>query len=226
MGGLLPNINIAVNEKVYLKNPNTTDLGRRILAGSIDLISELGFENFTFKKLSKKINSTEASVYRYFVSKHHLLVYLISWYWGWMEYRIMFELNNIECPKDRLKKSIKILTEEVEEDVTITHINETKLYHLVITESSKIYLNKKVDEDNKEGYFMPYKQLVQRISDIILEINPDYKYPHMLVSTIIEGAHHQRFFAAHLPRLTDTVAGEDAITTFYSTIALEQLNNG
>lgn len=226
MGGLLPNINIAVNEKVYLKNPNTTDLGRRILAGSIDLISELGFENFTFKKLSKKINSTEASVYRYFVSKHHLLVYLISWYWGWMEYRIMFELNNIECPKDRLKKSIKILTEEVEEDVTITHINETKLYHLVITESSKIYLNKKVDEDNKEGYFMPYKQLVQRIGDIILEINPDYKYPHMLVSTIIEGAHHQRFFAAHLPRLTDTVAGEDAITTFYSTIALEQLNNG
>jgi len=52
------------------------------------------------------------------------------------------------------------------------------------------------------------------VSDIILEINPTYKYPHMLISTIIEGAHHQRFFAQHLPRLTDAVNGEDAIIEF------------
>ena len=34
----------------------------------------------------------------------------------------------------------------------------------------------------------------------------------MLVSTIIEGTHHQRFFAEHLPRLTNVVEGEDSVT--------------
>lgn len=226
MDGLLPNIHVSVNEKLYLKNPYSTDLGRRILQGSIDLIDELGFENFTFKKLSKKIGSTEASVYRYFVSKHQLLAYLISWYWGWMEYRFIFELNNIQSPQERLRKAIHLITEEIEEDLSISFINEVKLYHIVIAESSKIYLNKKVEEDNQQGYFMPYKNFVQKISDIILELAPSYKYPHMLVSTIIEGAHHQRFFAEHLPRLTDTIDGEDAITNFYLNIALEQIKHG
>lgn len=226
MNELLPNIHVSVNEKLYLKNPYSTDLGRRILQGSIDLIDELGFENFTFKKLSQRIGSTEASVYRYFVSKHQLLAYLISWYWGWMEYRFIFELNNIPSPEKRLQKAIHLITEEIEEDLSISFINEVKLYHIVIAESSKIYLNKKVEQDNKQGYFMPYKKFVQKISDIILELAPNYKYPHMLVSTIIEGAHHQRFFAEHLPRLTDTVDGEDAVTTFYLNIALEQIKHG
>ena len=45
----------------------------------------------------------------------------------------------------------------------------------------------------------------------------------MLVSTIIEGAHHQRYFAEHLPSLTDVCEGEDAITTFYQKLALREL---
>lgn len=68
-------------------------------------------------------------------------------------------------------------------------------------ESSKSYLTKNVDRENKEGAFMSYKQFVARISSIILEINPRFKYPNMLVTTIIEGAHHQQFFGEHLPVL-------------------------
>jgi hypothetical protein len=45
----------------------------------------------------------------------------------------------------------------------------------------------------------------------------------MLVSTIIEGAHHQRFFADHLPRLTDIVEGEDAVTSFYLQLVEREL---
>jgi AcrR family transcriptional regulator len=225
MDKLLSNITIKVNSKVYSKDPDSTELGKKIIQGSIDLIDEIGFEQFTFKKLAKKISSTEASIYRYFVSKHHLLVYITLWYWSWMEYRLVFGLTNIESPNDRLNKAIKILTETVKEDSDFSHVNEVKLNRIVIAESSKIYLSKSVDEENSEGFFLAYKNLVQRVCDIILEINKKYKYPHMLVSTIIEGAHHQRYFAEHLPRLTDVVKGEDAVTSFYQSMAKALLKN-
>jgi AcrR family transcriptional regulator len=225
MDRILSNIKIQVNDKVYSKDPDSSDLGKRIIRGSIDLIDEIGFEQFTFKKLAVKIGSTEASVYRYFDSKHHLLVYITLWYWGWMEYRLVFGLTNIECAEERLKKAIKLVTEVVEEDSNFLHVNEIKLNKIVISESSKVYYSKSVDEENSEGFFLSYKNLVQRLCDIILEINPDYKYPHMLVSTIIEGAHHQRYFAEHLPKLTDVVKGEDAITTFYQKMAIALLKD-
>ncbi|MEL6635107.1 MAG: TetR/AcrR family transcriptional regulator [Bacteroidota bacterium] len=223
MHNLLSNFRIQVNEHIYLKNPESSDLGRRILTGSIEMLDKMGFECFTFRKLGKHIGSTEASVYRYFESKHKLLLYLTSWYWRWMEYQLVFSLANIESPYDRLKKAILLLTENIEEDNSYTHIDEVKLHRIVISESSKAYLTKEVDEENSYGVFSSYKQLVGRVSDIILEINPGFKYPHMLVSTVIEGAHHQRFFADHLPRLTDVVTGEDAITEFYKEMVFKTI---
>jgi hypothetical protein len=82
-----------------------------------------------------------------------------------------------------------------------------------------VYLNKKVDEDNRHGFFIPYKDVVERVALVISELRPDFKYPNMLVSSIIEGAHHQRFFASHLPRLTNIIEGEDAIYSFYAQLA-------
>lgn len=223
MQAFLSNISIHINENVYLKDPQSSDLGKRIIRGSIDMMDEMGFESFTFRKLAKAINSTEASVYRYFESKHKLLLYLTCWYWGWLEYRMMFRLANVESAKDRLKRAIILLVENVEEDNNFTHINEIKLHHIVIADSSKAYLTKAVDEENKAGIFGAYKQIVERVSQIILEINPDYKYPHMLVSTVIEGAHHERYFAKHIPRLTDVIQGEDSITEFYKEIVFKAI---
>lgn len=223
MHELLSKLSIQVNPNVYLKNPESSELGKRIIEGSIDLINEIGFESFTFRKLAQEINSTEASIYRYFESKHKLLLYLTSWYWGWVEYKLFFNLANIQSCEARLIKAIGILTQEVEEDSSFTHINEVKLYNIVISESSKSYMTKGVDEENKEGVFSGYKQLVARVGDIILEINPGYKYPHMLISTVIEGAHHQRFFATHLPKLTDIISGEDSITEFYKDIVFRAI---
>jgi len=218
-------ISIEVNENVYLKRPDTSDLGQKIVKGSIDLIDQIGFEDFNFKKLAKAIGSTEASVYRYFENKHHLLVYLVLWYWGWQEYRLVVSTINIDDPVERLKRSIRVLTEKIEEDTNFSQINEVKLNRIVISESSKIYLNKKVDIENEKGFFLQYKDIVQRVSDIIFEINPNFKYPHMLVSTVIEGAHHQRFFADHLPRLTDLVEGEDSITIFYQQTVFKAISD-
>jgi len=187
-------------------------------------MEELGFEDFTFKKLAIHMQSTEASVYRYFENKHNLLAYLTMWYWSWMEYRLLMRTINIEDPKTRLRKAIQCVTEVIEVDSAFSQIDESKLQRIVIIESSKVYLCKTVDADNKSGFFLVFKSLVQRIADIILEINPGFKYPHMLVSTIIEGAQHQRFFADHLPRLTDVVKGEDAVTTFYTQLAERELS--
>ena len=216
-------ITLNICEMVFIKDPNSSELGRNIVKGSIDLIDELGFEDFTFKKLSKGISSTEASIYRYFESKHHLLSYLILWYWGWQEYRMILNITNIDDSKEQLKRVVKILTEEIKEDSNFAEINEVKLNRIVIAEASKIYLNKKVDHDNSLGFFKKYKEVVQMVSEIIISINSTYKYPHMLVSTIIEGAHHQRYFAQHLPSLTDVVDNEDSITTFYQKLALKEI---
>ena len=203
--------------------PESSDLGKRIIEKSILMIDELGFEDFTFRKLGKEINSPEASIYRYFESKHKLLLYLTSWYWAWMEYQLVFSLANLKSPEERLEKAIILLTRKVEKDNTILHINEVALNKIVVAESSKAYLTRQVDEENKVGIFSIYKKLVARVTDIILEINPEFKYPHMLVSTIIEGAHHQRYFADHLPRLTDSIKGEDSVTKFYQYLALKTI---
>tara|TARA_R110002049_G_scaffold129408_6_gene287191 strand:- start:238 stop:936 length:699 start_codon:yes stop_codon:yes gene_type:complete len=216
-------LEIKANDSLFLKHPDSSELGRKIIVGSIDLIHKIGFDAFTFRKLAVSIASTEASIYRYFESKYKLLLYLTSWYWGWMEYRLLFFITNVDSPVERLDRAISLLTERVVVNNNSTHIDTSKLNQIIICESSKAYLIKDVDIENKEGAYSDYKQLVGRISDIIMEINPTYKYPHMLVSTVIEGAHHQHYFAAHLPKLTDVIKGEDAVTTFYKEMVLKAI---
>lgn len=223
MQPFLSNIQIKVNDNIYLKDPESSDLGKRIINGSIEMIDKIGFNNFNFKKLATKIKSTEASVYRYFENKYKLLLYLCSWYWAWLNYRVIFRTTNIHDPEKRLKNAIRTVVEKIEEDNSFTHINEIKLNSIVITEGSKAYLTSRVDEEHELGIFKQYKELVERISSIILEINPDFLYSHMLVSTIIEGSHFQRYFAEHLPGLTDVIEGEDSIQTFYIQLALNAI---
>lgn len=203
MHSFLSNIQIKVNEYLYLKDPESSELGKRIVAGSIDLISSIGFESFTFKKLAEHIGSTEASIYRYFENKHKVLLYLTIWYWGWTESKLVIAITNIEDSEVKLKKSIELLTSDVQEDGNFKHINERKLQKIIYDESAKAYLNKYVEDENKHGVFSFYKSVVKTVSDIILEINPNYQYPKMLVTTIIEGAHLQRFFGKYLEGLTN-----------------------
>lgn len=220
----LSRLSIQVNNRIYLKNPDSSELGKKIVSGSIDMIAEMGFEDFTFRKLAQEINSTEASIYRYFESKHKLLLYLTSLYWGWLEYRLEFLIANIECPKLRLDRAITLLTAATENAHNDMNINEQKLYKIIISESSKAYLTKEVDTENKEGAFAGYKQLVSKVSRIVSEISPSYKYPQMLLSTVIEGALHQRYFAEHLPKLTNVIEGEkDTITEFYKEIVFRAI---
>lgn len=201
-------LRLELNTNLFLRDPQDTELGRKIITHSISMIEEMGLEKFTFKKLSVDIDSTEASIYRYFENKHRLLVYLIAWYWNWIEYRIEYETNNVKDSHEKLATALRLVTEKKEQDNMFPSIDEVALQRIVINESDKTYLNKEVDEINKEGVFLGYKSLCKRIADIVKEINPDYPFAHALVSTMLQAAHQQVFFAEHLPRLTEHKASE------------------
>jgi len=203
MESLLSNIKISVPDKIYIKDPESSDLGKRIVEQSILLIDEIGFDAFTFKKLGTRIGSNESSIYRYFENKHKLLLYLSSWYWAWIEYLMVFETHNLNNNQERLKKAIEIVSMVVKEDSNYTHINEVILNRIIINENSKSFLTKEVDQENKEGYFIVYKRLIHRLRDMILDINNKYRFATSLASTIIEGSLHQHFLKDHFVSITD-----------------------
>lgn len=203
MINLLSNLKIAVPENIFLKDPESSELGKRIVEHGILLIDEIGFDSFTFKKLGAKIESNESSIYRYFESKHKLLVYLTSWYWAWIEYQLVFATHNLSNEEEKLKKAIDIVARIITKDSAFSHIDEVALNRIIINESSKSYLTTDVDAENKEGYFKIYKRLVSRISQMIQMVNPNYKYPSSLASTITEGSLHQHFLKNHFKSITD-----------------------
>jgi AcrR family transcriptional regulator len=196
-------LSFTLSANLYVRDPQATELGQKIIQNSIELIDKLGFEDFTFKKLAKEIGSTEASVYRYFENKHKLLIYLIDWYWTWLEYKIDYEINNIKSPTERLKLCLLKLCEEKSYDPQVVHVDERALDRIMIAEFEKTFLTKQVDEDNKEGLFLPYKSLCKKIVSFIKEVSPDYQFPYSLTSTILLMIRHQLYYARHLPTLSD-----------------------
>lgn len=224
MSNLLSNIKIDVPSGTYLKNPESSELGKKILTHSIILIDDIGFEGFNFKKLGARIESNESSIYRYFESKHNLLIYLTSWFWGWLEYQLVIETYSLNNTQDKLVKAIEVLTRTTKEDNAFTHINEIILHKIVINENSKSYLTKDVDEENNEGFFMPYKRVIKRFSEIISEYNPHYKYPLSLASSVVQGALHQQFVKEHFKTITN-FDNTNTPKQFFTDLVLKTLKN-
>jgi AcrR family transcriptional regulator len=192
-----------INEKIYVRNPESSEVGKLMVKEAIDLIYEVGFDQFTFKKLATEIGSTEATIYRYFENKHRLLLYILNWYWSYMEFLLTIKLDLIKDKKERLKIIINLLTHELESSSNKLDYNKQYLNHIVIAESSKVYLVKDVQEINKDEVFKPYKDLCKKIADAIIDYKPSYKYARSLSTTLIETSHHQQYFCLNLPRLTD-----------------------
>lgn len=218
-------VTFKVNDKIYLRNPESSELGKKIVKNAIDLIYELGFEHFTFKKLAIDVHTTEATIYRYFENKHRLLLYILNWYWCYMEFLLLFKLQNITDPKSKLQTIIELLTHELPESSGQLDYNKKYLNQIVIAESSKVYLVKEVKEINKHEVFKPYKDLCAMIAEVILAYNPTYQYPRSLSSTLIETAHYQQFFSSHLPKLTDVQSkeGQDFTNSFLNDLLFKTL---
>lgn len=194
---------VKMNEKLYLRNPEGTEIGKLIIKTGVTMIADLGYEQFTFKKLALEIGCTEATVYRYFENKHKLLIYIIDWYWTFIEFQVIFQLNNITNSAEKIKKLIDILVWEDNAGTVFSEFDQQALYYIAIAEGSKTYLSKDVDNHNKDFLFKPYKDLCARIASLFKEYNPQYKYPSSLASTLVETAHMQYYFMHHLPRLVD-----------------------
>jgi AcrR family transcriptional regulator len=214
MPNLLSNVKITINEKLYVKDPETSELGRNILKNSILLIDEIGFEAFTFKKLGEKIQSNESSIYRYFENKHKLLVYLSSWYWSWIEYNLVFATHNITNPEEKLIISLKIITQNIVDDKNTPHIDESILNRIIISDFSKTLLTKDVDEENKEGFFLVYKRLIYRLTETISLVNPNYPFAKSLASSVVQGALHQHYLKDHFKTITN-LSEKDCLSDFY-----------
>ncbi|WP_276373901.1 TetR/AcrR family transcriptional regulator [Chryseolinea sp. H1M3-3] len=203
-------IQIQLNEKLFVRDPASSDVGRSIVKQGAAMIEKMGLEEFTFKKLATKLKTNESSIYRYFENKHRMLVYLVDWYWRWIEYLVVVHINNIKDPNKKIDVILNILMLKVDADlVGGPDMDKQILHQLVIKEASKSYLTSHVAEDNKLQLFKPYKDLCARIAGIFLEINPKYKYGRSLTSTVLEMAHYQYFFMHNLPRLTDFGQAKD-----------------
>lgn len=200
-------VRILPSPELYLRDPQETALGRRILSHSIILLDKLGLEAFTFKKLAIELKSAEASIYRYFSSKHQLLLYLVSWYWDWVHYLVIQAVAGETTAKARLRASIGALTRPFIDNPGVPYIDERLLHQLVINEGSKAYHTKAVDRENNKGLFLGYKSLNTEISNLVLEINPDFPYPRSLSTSLFEMAHNHPYFSEHLPQLTDLKDG-------------------
>jgi AcrR family transcriptional regulator len=194
---------IETSERLAIRNPESTTLGRKIVRSGLILMEDIGYEHFTFRKLAENIQTTEASIYRYFENKHKLLLYYLSWYWNITEYGIVFHLQNIQDPALRIKKTIEILTNSLPNWSAITDLDQRAMLNISMMESRKAYFLKEVDDLNKEKLFKPYKDLTAKVAQIFIAFAPTYPYPHSLASSIIELAQSQPYFSEHLPSLTD-----------------------
>jgi AcrR family transcriptional regulator len=220
-------IKININKSLYVKDPQETKLGRDIINHSLLMIDKYGFDKFTFKKLAGGIDSNEPSIYRYFTSKHQLLMYLNAWYWSWIEYRIDSQTNNLKDPKEELLIVIRALSELVNNDPNFSHIRQDILTRIVIKESSKSYIYDKIPEENKELIYRAFYSLCFKIAEIIKKVNPNYLYPEALAICIVKTTHEQIFSSMYFPKFTKLKSFEensDEIADFVANIALSVLN--
>lgn len=196
-------IHISPNPSLFIRDPQSTRTGRALLRNAVPLMEKLGFEKFTFRKLASEMGASEITIYRYFENKHRLLLYLLSWYWEWVKYSIQTNIQNVDAAGERLKIAIRTLIESDRRDTLVEYMNEEMLFRLVVEESEKAYHTKYVDQENKEGLFLTLKSLKSLIAAIILEIQPAYPYANSLSSTLLEMSASLRFYARHLPSMSD-----------------------
>jgi AcrR family transcriptional regulator len=196
-------IKLKTNEALYLKDPAESAIGKKIIQRAAEMISKMGYEEFTFKKLAVDLQTTEATLYRYFENKQKLLLYISSWYWAYLSYKVNYETHLLKNSQQKLNTFIHILCINDDDENLLEYFRLKTLKSIVISEAPKAYFQRNIDEVNKDGAFREFKNLSLKLAEIIKDINPRFKYPNSMASTIIEVAHQQIYFAEHLPSLSD-----------------------
>ena len=223
MQELLKRIQIRVNEKIYVKDPESSELGRNLVNESIIIIHKLGIEAFTFKKLATALGTAESTIYRYFENKHKLLIYLLAWFWGWLEYEIVLITMNISDPEEKIRKTIETLSDPLKDEMEHEHVDLKILHEIVISESAKSFLTKDVDAENEIGFFGNYKRICERFIKNIEELNPGYPFSKTLALTTVQCVNQHRFFAIHFPNITNISPQGKELGRFLSDMVLKTI---
>lgn len=211
-----------VSPEVFIKDPASSELGRRLLDRAVLLIDQNGFESFNFKKLSEEVGSPESTLYRYFKNKQNLLIYLEAWYWSVMECKVTLRTANIEDPAEILERAFSVLTERPERDSVHSFLDERALRRIVVSESIQSYYAIGYGPNEAVDGVVSCKHIVDRLAETLKSKYPDYPFMQALVYTIIEAVHEQLFFLARHPEMTDVTSSDDirifAVTTILSNL--------
>ena len=192
-------LSIRVPKELYIKDPETTDLGKMIVSRSIPLMLELGFDKFTFKKLGAQIKSPEASVYRYFSSKHQLLNYLTAWYWNWLTYLLLDRTRPITDPKKRLKAALTVLLDAGKMDISIPHVDESLLHKVILREGAKAESDGEEKGSMREVLVAGHEIFCEEFAKVIRAYKKSYPHPKALVVSLTVVAHRLIFMAENSP---------------------------
>ena len=202
-------IHLRPDDALFLRDPESTELGRSVLAGGLDLMNSLGLEAFTFRKLAEEIGSTEVTIYKYFPNKHRLLQYYFQLYWLWLRQVCGREAERARDPQDALRRSIEAICGVWPADLPPLQLDPGALRRLVIDEGMKSYLHKNVDADNARRLFAPYEALSAFLAERLVACRRNVPMPRSFATTVIEMAHSLPFAMEHLPSLTELSSRKD-----------------
>jgi AcrR family transcriptional regulator len=225
MNNLINQLSLRLDERLYQKDPTTSELGQLILQASIELLQLHGLEQFTFKKLALHLHSTESSIYRYFQNKQQLTSYLTSWYWAILEVKLAFATANVSDPEERLMRAVETLADPDHSGNQMASMNLKSLQKVVAQESFKTLHIHHLDDGQREVFFASYNQICQRLASIFNNINPSYPYPKTLSMTVLEAALNQQFLQTHLPEGSEASKHPEVLATFLYQLVKGSLTN-
>lgn len=213
MKSLAQHVDIHIPENLYIKNPKESELGNRLVQQAAAMIASAGIGAFNFKKLSIQCGCTEATVYRYFENKHKLLLYLLNLYWGWQEYRLVLQTQNITDHGKKLKKAISILAHlEIPDNLNSEFGGH--IVQIAIQEGIAIHLTPEIQFEINNGSLTIYHILVKRLSKLIADKIPTYDYPDSLAAAIMDIALQQKYFMRHCPELSRQIKDENDLKQY------------
>ncbi|MGE0568274.1 MAG: TetR/AcrR family transcriptional regulator [Bacteroidia bacterium] len=209
------NISHDINSNLFVKNPSDTELGRKIVGKGLQLVHKLGIENFNFKKLAENINTTEASVYRYFKDKHQFVLYLNAWYWRYILFLVEFELKSEQKPIDKLNTVLSILYNKQKFKFKSEILDILLLRELMLSESVRLIYTQNIESINKQNLLSDQIKYLEIVKDIIKNINPKIKFPLAIATTMVESIQIQHHLISHGLPLTDIPSNESKYISNY-----------
>jgi len=189
-----------INDSLFVTDPLLSLQGRKILQKGIGLIYAKGLEGMDLSMLAEKMRIPEEEVFTFFDSKYQLMGYLHEYYWN--------SVFQLEVPSARLKLQVALecLCHEFPKISTIREPYMRSLFYSLVREPLKQEVFTQPDF-LYSGLFWGYAKLLQMLSETIIEINPEYPYPHNLALSLVECIKQHTYFTHSMP-IWSTYIGE------------------